>query len=480
MGRLGVIEQTFPYGHPDRRPAAPIDVQADRPDPSTMTIAQLSVELDDLEALRIQLDARHLVVLGDWDRRNGYADQGAVSASAALQYRHGRDGRDLRRDVTTARKLRRLPLMVAALGAGQVTAAHAEVLARALTEKTAPALERDEARLVRLARRLGVEDYRRAMRYWKAHADPDGTDPDTGLRNELYLSQSVDGDWFGKLHLDAESGSLVKAALDALLDEQHRAGDTTAGAGHDEPGSDKVPAPRRRADALVELARRGGAVTAAGDPHHRTRPSVIAAIDHQNLVDELGLGELIGTDTTLSATAIRRLACDADIIVAAFGTDDELLDLGRRARLVSPAQRLALVMRDQGCAFPGCDRPPGWCDAHHIVHWADGGHTDLDNLCLLCSHHHHLLHEGGWGLHRSTGGELTFTAPGGVTLPHPARPVGPPDPFAGMTHGDPPESEPRTPARGAPTADHDSQRPRPHQPRTDGGRTDDDGHRRAA
>lgn len=70
-----------------------------------------------------------------------------------------------------------------------------------------------------------------------------------------------------------------------------------------------------------------------------------------------------------------------------------------------------LAIRDRGCVFPGCDRPPGWCDGHHIVHWADGGPTDLANLALLCNHHHKAIHEGGWTMARAPDGTLTFTPP---------------------------------------------------------------------
>lgn len=84
----------------------------------------------------------------------------------------------------------------------------------------------------------------------------------------------------------------------------------------------------------------------------------------------------------------------------------------RRTRVVSPALRTALHVRDGGCAFSGCDRPPGWCDAHHIVHWVDGGETKLDNLILLCRSHHRLLHEGAWTLPTSPPGTEPGSEPG--------------------------------------------------------------------
>jgi hypothetical protein len=73
-------------------------------------------------------------------------------------------------------------------------------------------------------------------------------------------------------------------------------------------------------------------------------------------------------------------------------------------------------VRDRGCTFPGCDRPPGWTNAHHLVHWIRGGSTDLWNQAMLCVFHHHRVHEGGYGVQRLTNGELRFTRPDGSVL----------------------------------------------------------------
>src|SRR4029078_4549004 len=93
---------------------------------------------------------------------------------------------------------------------------------------------------------------------------------------------------------------------------------------------------------------------------------------------------------------VERLACDCSLGRVLMKSQSEVRDLGRHARVVTKAQRRALVHRDRHCAFPGCCRPPRRCDAHHIVTWLEGGATDLDNLVLLCRRHHVLVHEGGW------------------------------------------------------------------------------------
>ncbi|MGZ8734877.1 MAG: DUF222 domain-containing protein [Acidimicrobiia bacterium] len=93
---------------------------------------------------------------------------------------------------------------------------------------------------------------------------------------------------------------------------------------------------------------------------------------------------------------IRRLLCDCTTSRVVTGPTSEVLDVGRSRRTVPPSMRRALVVRDGGCTFPGCNRPPAWCDAHHYRHWIDGGPTSLDNLGLFCPRHHHQLHQPDW------------------------------------------------------------------------------------
>jgi hypothetical protein len=97
------------------------------------------------------------------------------------------------------------------------------------------------------------------------------------------------------------------------------------------------------------------------------------------------------------------------------------MSIGRRSRSIPPAIRRAILLRDRGCAFPGCTHNR-FLHGHHIRHWLHGGETSLDNLSLLCSHHHHLVHEGGWSVERTADGDLCFRAPDGGALPAvPAR-----------------------------------------------------------
>jgi hypothetical protein len=107
---------------------------------------------------------------------------------------------------------------------------------------------------------------------------------------------------------------------------------------------------------------------------------------------------LVGAETmwgaVLGPETARRLACDASLTRVVIDPDSQPLDVGRRTRLIPAAIRTALVVRDRGCTYPGCDRGPQWTDAHHVRHWSDGGTTSLDNLVLLCRQHHRTVHEG--------------------------------------------------------------------------------------
>ena len=128
------------------------------------------------------------------------------------------------------------------------------------------------------------------------------------------------------------------------------------------------------------------------------------------LTGRLGGGEM-DTGVMLSAATVRRLACDAELVPAVLGGDGAVLDLGRSKRLYVGSARRALVLRDGGCAFPACDRPPRWCQAHHVVSWVDGGPTTQSNGVLLCGYHHRLIHRGGWQVRPGLDGRPDFIPP---------------------------------------------------------------------
>jgi hypothetical protein len=141
----------------------------------------------------------------------------------------------------------------------------------------------------------------------------------------------------------------------------------------------------------------------------------------EQLAKRAGGRALLDTGETITIEAARRLACDADIATVLLNGRGEILELGRTRRVASDAQYKALVIRDGGCRFPGCDRPPGWTQVHHIVQWPDGGRTDLDNLVLLCLTHHQLIHHQHWRI-EGTAKNLKIHPPNdGAARASPAR-----------------------------------------------------------
>ncbi|WP_328305294.1 HNH endonuclease signature motif containing protein [Actinomycetospora sp. NBC_00405] len=200
-------------------------------------------------------------------------------------------------------------------------------------------------------------------------------------------------------HNEADnSGADAAAAADAEADDTE-ADDAAADepdavdAGEDAPLEDAlIPAPRRPEP---EPAAAPAPAPAPETNRGPGRALLTITMDHRWLQLAIGHGTLDSGALSDPAT-VRRWACDADIVPLVLGSKSEPLDIGRRSRLIPDAMRRALTFRDGGCTFPGCTRRPRRCHAHHIDHWGEGGPTCLDNLTLLCRHHHQVIHHGHW------------------------------------------------------------------------------------
>jgi hypothetical protein len=254
-----------------------------------------------------------------------------------------------------------------------------------------------EPTLVEAARRLTPHQLRAAVLHWRAHVAPEQVDRDFAAHHErrrLHVSSTLDGLVALDGLLDAEAGNTVLTAISAL-----------AGPGG---GDDPRTSAQRRADALVDLARH--ALDSAELPDTGgERPHINVQVDLQVLLTGTGAADLDFTGP-IPAERARQLACDAGISRIITAGASQPLDVGRRTRTVPTHLRRALVTRDRGCVFPGCDRPPAWCDSHHRQHWADGGPTVLSNLVLLCRFHHGMIHRG-WTLTHHPDGTTTATPP---------------------------------------------------------------------
>ena len=165
----------------------------------------------------------------------------------------------------------------------------------------------------------------------------------------------------------------------------------------------------RQADALVAVARgylsgNGGEKRAKSGNYQ-----VVVNVDAAALQDKGGMSDL-------PVESVRRIACDADVVEVTRDAKGNLLNLGRKHRVVSPQLKRALLARDKCCTYPSCSHEQ-YLEAHHVMHWADGGETSLANTTMICSKHHRLLHEGGFTIHKNFAGEWYFRTAEGKVLP---------------------------------------------------------------
>jgi hypothetical protein len=333
-----------------------------------------------------------------------------------LAFRCGVTVREAREYMRVAEDLQELPAIRAAFSRGELT--YSKV--RALTRVATPACEES---LLELAGVLTASQLERALRAFQRLA----TDDARRAHDPEYVSYHFedDGSLYLRARLPAEDGTLLVKALEAARErvyERRREERAGAASGEQTSGTDATLAaePPRSAsvEALVELA----ATSLASDERSLERARLVVHVDAAALT-AAGEGRCELEDgPVISAETARRLGCDADVI-AQVERDGLPLNAGRRRRTVPPALRRLLEARDQhSCCFPGCERRRH-LQAHHRRHWAHGGETSLDNLVLLCFHHHRLVHEGGYTIEDDRAGGLRFRNRHGIICPtRPSRP----------------------------------------------------------
>ncbi len=242
-------------------------------------------------------------------------------------------------------------------------------------------LEDDTATLIGAAPALTEKQLAIAIRHAAALLRPEKDAEHLAERQRsaraLFKSPGPAGMSTYRLVLDPEGAAILDAAIDPLARPQPI---RTADRSRPEPDL-RTPA-ARRADALLAIIGRG--VSSPGKAPKTAKAQLVVTMSLEQLTGAVrGAGLTLGQEL-LTAGTVRRLACDADLIPAVLGTRSELLDVGRRKRLVPPAIRLAAWLRDGGCTYPGCTVPAQWCDAHHGIPWWEKGDTALDNTALLC------------------------------------------------------------------------------------------------
>jgi Domain of unknown function (DUF222) len=363
-------------------------------------------------ALVDRLNAKLLVAVGEHDAAELWRNDGSTSMTAWLRHHARRSGHDAAHCAKTARRLQGLPVTTAAYRDGVLSGGQIQAIVANLKDRTTSLFARHEAELVPELAVLSVGDTAVAMQDWARRADAVvGDQPEPALpERSLHLSRILDGRRELSGSFDTEGGAVIATAL------------RLAQTGDVEGELSRSPA-QRRADALVDVCRqfldhqqtrRGG--------RHRPHLNIITTLDD---LERRGHGRLVD-GTSLDHTTLQRLVCDSGIHRVITDGRSSILDYGTTTRTVPTPLYNALVIRDRHCRYPSCDRPPDWTEAHHVRWVTRGGPTALDNLVLLCTRHHHLLHSPGWDAKLLPDNTLEVTDPRGHThtsdLPDPSRP----------------------------------------------------------
>jgi hypothetical protein len=251
-----------------------------------------------------------------------------------------------------------------------------------------------ERRLLDETRGLPPAEVARRARALRDALDADGVvERERELRSRRYLHLVPQPDGMTRVSglLDPESAAIVVGAVDAATSPRRGVRFVDPAAAPVTPPDDDRTIEQLAADAVVELVRIGS-TAGAEEVLGASRPAVRIHVDR----DSVGIE---GQSVAASAATAARYGCAAGVVPILFDRGQPL-DVGRTRRLFTPRQRIALAARDGGCRFPGCDRPPSWCEAHHITPWSRGGPTDVADGVLLCRHHHLLVHDNGWTIRR--------------------------------------------------------------------------------
>jgi hypothetical protein len=349
-----------------------------------------------LEAGR-QMDLAICRTLERVERSGQFSVDGAATVNQFVRRRINETDSWAAKRIAVGRALAdRLPITGKTWEAGRFGLDHAAIIDQATRAIDNPELVAEIDRILSEAAANGLDptDLRKLADTIRAQTVPDQAE-EKARRQYREQTISASTSLGGMVHisgwLDPEAGALFNRALGFFTPKKPKPDEAFADL------SLTQSAGFRRALGLTQMARHALAHAASCNGEGGPHDTMIVGVDLETLRDGLGIGQVAG-GPHLPGAALRRLACDADIIPAVLGTKGEILDLGRRSRLPSAAIRAAVIARDGGCIFPGCQRPPSWCECHHRQHWLFGGLTNTENLDLLCVFHHHLLHEGGWHL----------------------------------------------------------------------------------
>jgi hypothetical protein len=371
---------------------------------SRLELAPLAEEIEQVLRVRDRLDAKISEALRAFDAEQAWGSDGSLSLTSWLAAHGRRSRRDAYRDAAVAHRLAQLPVTATAWSDGTLSSGQVAAIVANVSADHAALYAQHEPNMTPLLAELSVADTTAAMRAWRLRADAEDDGPAPAERpSELFLSRTLDGRREVSGHLGAEDAAVVEAAI--------------AAAEGSVPADGEGPMPsaaQRRAEALADVCRWFLAHGDKAPSGARNRPQLSVIVGLSDLAqDRPGI---LADGAAVPGSTVSRLACDAVLHRIVMAGRSTVLDYGSSVRTVSPALWAALVVRDGHCRHPGCDRPPAWCEAHHVQHFSKGGPTCLSNLVMACNRHHHLWHDHGWELELSPDGTLVLRSPLGKVI----------------------------------------------------------------
>lgn len=349
-------------------------------DPAAASVDERDEHLMLLEAARHRLEIEWTETLAAAEDAGDHDVMGYPSMVAYLKHRLGMAGGRANRYVKNGRSAQRHTATFTAWKYRQISSDEAELMFRAA--ERVPDKYPDAENILLELEGDSYDETRRVLDYWRDDVDLPGVKLDLEdqlARRRFDVSRQPNGIVAGEFSLPTLEGEGLLTALDALMPPPSE--------------QDERTATQRRADALGDLARSflDGAQSpvVGGERAHLT-----VHVDVSVLKGESGGLHETPDGFVLDPFAVSRLACDASVTRIVFGPNSEVLDVGRKTRVVPADLRRAVVARDRHCVRRGCTRPARWCDVHHIIPWSEGGETEIGNLCLLCRYHHTQIHLG--------------------------------------------------------------------------------------
>lgn len=385
---------------------------------------RLGEEITELCGYLYAAESKLLELIRQFDEQKYWQDLGLCSCAHWLNFKCGIGMNAAREKVRVAHALGKLPRIAEVFSRGALSYSKVRAMTRIANAD-------NESYLLMLAKHgtaHHVEKLVAKFRMTERQQDVE-TAADQYRHRQLKHYYDDDGCLEIKARLPAEQGALIVKALEKALEAQQDEGsepsltdDVTAeGFESDDSANTREPIAARRADALVEIAE----TYMANSETSGSRPDRYQLVVHVtaggfkrgNSSDVTAGGCYLEDGPHVTAETSRRIGCDSTLVRLIEDQDGEPLSIGRKSRAIPAPMRRALQARDQGCRFPGCTHTR-FIDGHHIKHWANGGETSLNNLILLCRHHHHLVHEGGFACNKDENGKVRFRDTRNCTLEH--------------------------------------------------------------